>query len=60
MRVALEPHYRSQYQDAEDFDFLFQRLDHPQLGITVDTGHFHAAGVDTRALIREVTGVEPG
>jgi len=53
VKVALEPHYRSQYQGVEDFDFLLRRLDHPQLGITVDTGHFHAAGVDTRALIRD-------
>ena len=53
IKVALEPHFHSRYQDAEDFDFIFERIDHPQLGITVDTGHFHAAGVDTRALIRK-------
>lgn len=53
IKVALEPHFRSRYQDAEDFDFIFERIDHPQLGITVDTGHFHAAGVDTRAFIRK-------
>ena len=53
IKVALEPHFRSRYQDAEDFDFIFERIDHPQLGITVDTGHFHAAGVDTRTFIRK-------
>ena len=53
IKVALEPHFHSRYQDAEDFDFIFERIDHPQLGITVDTGHFHAAGVDTRAFIRQ-------
>ena len=56
VKVALEPHFRSRYQDAEDFDFIFERIDHPQLGITVDTGHFHAAGVDTRAFIRKYAG----
>ena len=56
IKVALEPHFRSYYQDAEDFDFIFDRIDHPQLGITVDTGHFHSAGVDTKAFIRKYAG----
>ena len=53
VRVAIEPHFRSQFQDAADYDFIFDRVDHPQLGITVDTGHFHSAKVDTKALIRK-------
>lgn len=53
IRIALEPHFHSRYQDAGDFDFIFERIDHPQLGITVDTGQFHAAGVDTKAFIRK-------
>ena len=53
VRVALEPHYHSRYQDAADFDYIFNRIDHPKIGITVDTGHFHSAGVDTKALIRK-------
>lgn len=53
IRVALEPHFHSQFQDAADYDFIFSRIAHPQLGITVDTGHFHSAEVDTKALIRK-------
>lgn len=53
IRVALEPHYHSRFQDAKDYDYIFDRIDHPQLGITVDTGHFHSAKVDTKALIRK-------
>ena len=53
IKVALEPHYRSRYQDPEDFDFIFERIDHPQLGITVDTGQFHASRVDTKTFIRK-------
>lgn len=53
LKVALEPHYHSQYQDAEDYDAIFSQIDHPQVGITIDTGHFHSAGVDTKALIRK-------
>lgn len=56
IKVALEPHFHSRYQDAEDFDYIFERIDHPQLGITIDTGHFHAAGVDTKAFIRKYAG----
>jgi len=52
IRVALEPHYHSRFQDDHDYDYIFSRVDHPQLGITVDTGHFHSAGVDTKAFIR--------
>ncbi|HUT25064.1 MAG TPA: sugar phosphate isomerase/epimerase [Sumerlaeia bacterium] len=53
VKMALEPHLHSQYQDAEDYDAIFSEIDHPQVGITVDTGHFHSAGVDTKALIRK-------
>lgn len=53
IRVALEPHYHSRFQNLADFAYIFDRIDHPQLGITVDTGHFHSAQVDTKALIRQ-------
>ena len=53
VKVALEPHYRSQFQDESDYDYIFGRIDHPQLGIAVDTGHFHSACVDTKAFIRK-------
>ena len=56
VRMALEPHYNSQYQDAEEYDRIFSAIDHPKVGITVDTGHFHSAGVDTKALIRKYAG----
>ena len=53
LKVAIEPHYRSWFSSAEDFDYIFDRIDHPQLGITVDTGHFHSAGVDTPGFIKK-------
>lgn len=52
IKVALEPHIFSQFQDDEDYDYIFGEIDHPQLGITVDLGHFHWAKVDTVAFIR--------
>ena len=51
VRLALEPHYRSQIQDREDYDTILHEITSPQVGITLDTGHFHSAGVDWKALI---------
>lgn len=56
VKMALEPHYHSQYQDVEDYDVIFSAIDHPKVGITVDTGHFHSAGVDTIAFIQKYAG----
>ena len=53
IRVALEPHYNSWFRDVDDYVYIFDRIDHPQLGITVDTGHFHRAQVDTVAFVRK-------
>ena len=41
----------SQIRDAEDYDEILSRVDSDQIGITVDTGHFHTAGVDVVDLI---------
>ena len=53
IKIALEPHYQSRFHDTDDFGYIFERVNHPKVGITVDTGHFHSAGVDTKALIRK-------
>lgn len=51
IRLALEPHYRSQIMYLEDYDFILEHIDSPQVGITLDSGHFHSANVDWRRLI---------
>lgn len=51
IRVALEPHVGSQILYVDDYDRLMRELPFPRFGITVDTGHFHTAGVDWKALI---------
>ncbi len=56
VRLALEPHYRSQIESRADYDEILSRIDSPQVGITVDCGHFHAAGVDWRSLIHDYAG----
>ena len=51
VRIALEPHHRKQIQFLEDYDAIFSRIKSPQVGITLDSGHFHSAGVDWEKLI---------
>jgi sugar phosphate isomerase/epimerase len=53
IKLALEPHYGSTLSKRDDFRYIFDHIDSPQIGITVDTGHFHSAEVDTIAFIRE-------
>ena len=53
VRVALEPHVGSQFQNETDYEEIFGNITTEQLGITIDTGHFHEAGVDWKALIRK-------
>jgi sugar phosphate isomerase/epimerase len=51
VRLALEPHFGSQIQFFEDFEAIFEEIESPQVGITLDSGHFHSAGVDWKSLI---------
>ena len=53
VKLTLEPHYRNVLEQREDFDRLMDEIPDPRVGICVDTGHFHSAGVDTCALIRD-------
>jgi len=53
VKLTLEPHYGNVLEQREDFDRLMHELPDPRVGICVDTGHFHSAGVDTCALIRD-------
>ena len=51
VKLALEPHYGSQIQYLEDYDAIFDQIDSSHVGITLDSGHFHSAGVDWKRLI---------
>jgi len=53
IKICLEPHINSQILTFEDYDKIFSKIDSPKLGITIDTGHFHSAGVDFIALIKK-------
>ena len=51
IKLALEPHVGSQIQDLTDYEAIFARISSKQVGITLDTGHLHAAGAAWRAII---------
>ena len=53
VKVALEPHVGSQFQNEADYEAIFAHITTKQIGITIDTGHFHVAGVNWKALIRK-------
>ena len=52
VKLALENHYGNWIQFIQDYEWIFQRIDSPSVGITLDTGHFTAAGVDPEAVAR--------
>ncbi len=52
VRLALEPHYGAQIQFLEDYDAIFDEISSPQIGITLDSGHFHSAQVDWQRVIK--------
>ena len=52
IRLALEPHHGSNFSVRADFDRIFSAIDHPKVGITIDTGHFHRSEVDWRSFVR--------
>lgn len=52
MKLAIEPHYRTRIESRADYDHILSEINTPKVGITIDIGHFHSAGVDWQALIR--------
>lgn len=50
IRIALENHYRNWLQGIEDYEHVFDYVDHPNIGMTLDTGHFTSAGIDSQKV----------
>lgn len=51
--LALENHAGFNLENIADFRSVFDRFDSPNLGLCVDVGHFHAAGVPLDEIDRE-------
>ena len=52
VKLTMEPHYGNILMYPEDFSTVMDAVADPRIGICIDTGHFHRAGVDTVAFIR--------
>ena len=53
--LALEPHFRSALERRSDFESVFEAIDDPRVGITIDVGHFHMAREDWKSIIRDLS-----
>lgn len=51
--LALENHAGFNLESISDFQRVFERFDSPYLGLCVDVGHFHAAGIPLDDIDRE-------
>jgi inosose dehydratase len=52
VRLAIENHHHNWVQFIQDYDFIFDFIKSPLVGMTLDTGHFAAAGVDPEEVAR--------
>ncbi len=50
---ALENHAGFNLENIDDYRTVFDRFDSPNLGLCVDVGHFHAAGIALDEVTRE-------
>ena len=53
VRIALENHHYNWVQFIQDYDFIFDFIKSPLVGMTLDTGHFTAAGVDPEEVAKK-------
>lgn len=53
VKIGLENHYNNCIETIDDYDYIFARIDHPQIGIAADFGHFNSSKVDAAELLRK-------
>lgn len=51
--LAIENHYMNWVQFIQDYEFIFDFIKSPSVGMTLDTGHFAAAGVNPGEVARK-------
>ena len=53
VELCLANHHGNRIEGMEDLDQIFSEIHHPKVGVVVDIGHYHSAGVDISALIEK-------
>ncbi len=56
LNLCLENHYQSNLEFPEDYQRVFDAIPSGNVGLCLDTGHFHASGVDMIDLIESMKG----
>lgn len=51
IKVSLENHVANNLENMDDYQMIFEKVDSPNIGICLDTGHFDAAAVHIDDLI---------
>jgi len=51
IRIVLENHHQNVIEFPQDYDFVFERVPSPAVGMCFDMGHFARSGVDMPPLI---------
>ena len=54
VRIAVENHMNCFPETLEDYDRLFREAPSPNIGATLDTGHFRGAGIDSAEAARHI------
>ena len=44
--LGIENHRHNAFEQISDYDYVLSRVKNPRAGVTVDTGHFYAVGID--------------
>jgi inosose dehydratase len=52
LQLTLENHYGNVLEQPEDFQRVFDAIADPRVGLCVDVGHFHAAGIRSEEVLR--------
>lgn len=53
IKLTLEPHHGNVLEQPDDFQRVLDVIPDERIGVCIDTGHFHTAGVDTVSAIRQ-------
>lgn len=51
IHLCIENHYKNQIETIEDMQRIIEEIDHPQVGLTADTGHFTSSQISLDEVI---------